>query len=377
MRYINFPPYTETEVLERLQQATQTLIDCDIDTIFEYRWDAPNNKFKKIDDADFQDKSLVTRRATWNKTLNEGNKSWSLVKPWLESLNHNKCWFCDGECDQAEYDVEHFRPKKGITKNHTPLMYPPSHHKYGMPLRGYWWLAFDITNYRLACQYCNRANSDTSTIYGKRNDFPLENESSRVLKHDGDLSLEKPLLLDPINSDDTKLLTYLSSGHASPCAVEIDLNEPDLLDKKPISLQEIKANNRILINSNQELLQSHVDTLLNAGISTVIGQFKTDSAFIRANYTVNLLGLNSRNKPTKRAQRWQEILQNITIVEQYTSQRNDQLNNLINDLKQSIRDEVSQIISESHPYVKYYITQLKVLKDLPWICDLIPLDFID
>lgn len=377
MRYINFPPYTDTKILEILQQSTQILIDCDIDSIIEYVLDPSQNKFKKLKDEDFKDKTLKDRRNLWNKTLDEGNKSWSRVKPWLETLNHNKCWFCDGECDQAEYDVEHFRPKKGITQNYAPLMYPAEHPKSGMPLRGYWWLAFNINNYRLACQYCNRANSEESTSYGKKNDFPLENESSRVLKHEYDLSLEKPLLLDPINSDDTKLLTYLSSGHASPCAVEIDLKELDLLEKKPISFEEIKYNQQTLIKRNQELSQSDIDTLIHAGINTIIGQFKTGSAYIRPNYTINLLGLNNRNKPTKRAQRWQEILQNIAIVEQYSSNQNNQVKSLINDLKNSVRSEVSHVIHESHPYVKYYITQLKVLKDLPWICDLIPSDFID
>jgi len=377
MRYINFHPYTDTEILEILQQSTQTLMDCDIDSIIEYVLDQSQNKFKKLKDEDFKDKSLKDRRNLWKKTLDEGNRSWSRVKPWLETLNHNKCWFCDGECDQAEYDVEHFRPKKGITQNYAPLMYPAGHPKSGMPLRGYWWLAFDINNYRLACQHCNRANSEASSSYGKKNDFPLENENNRALNHSSDLSLEKPLLLDPINSNDTKLLTYLSSGHASPCAVEINLNEPNLLDKQPISLQEIKANDIVLISSNQELLKSNVDNLLDAGISTIIGQFKADSVFIRANYTINLLGLNNRNKPSKRVQRWQEIFQKIDIVEKYTSLPNDATNDIINDLKQSIRDDISHVVCESYPYVKYYITQLKVLKDLPWICDLIPPDFID
>jgi hypothetical protein len=377
MHYINLPDFTQADVLEKLEQATQLLIECDIDSITEYAWDSEKNKFKKLDDKDFTDENIKTRRANWNKSLKDGNKVWSLVKPWLEKLNHNKCWFCDGECDQAEYDVEHFRPKKGITQNHTPLMYPASHHKNGMPLRGYWWLAFDITNYRLSCQYCNRGNSEASISYGKKNDFPLENESSRVLKPDDDLSVEKPLLLDPINSNDTKLLTYLSSGYASPCAIAINLTEPNILDKKPISFEEINHNQQTLIKRNQELFQPDIDALIHAGRTKVIGQFQTESAYTRPTYTINLLGLNSRNKPTKRAQHWQEILQKISIVEKYSHQQNEQLNGIINDLKNSIRNDVSNVIHESHPYVKYYITQLKVLKDLPWICDLIPPDFID
>ena len=45
MRYINFP-YTDTKILEILQQSTQILIDCDIDSIIEYVLDPSQNKFK-------------------------------------------------------------------------------------------------------------------------------------------------------------------------------------------------------------------------------------------------------------------------------------------------------------------------------------------
>ena len=111
---------------------------------------------------------------------------WSLIKRDLESLSFGKCWYCEARQIRSRMAVDHFRPKNNV-KNVNP------EHD------GYWWLAFDVSNYRLSCTFCNSLVKDEDgTTRGKQDLFPLLDESARARTPDDDLELEKPTLLDPL-----------------------------------------------------------------------------------------------------------------------------------------------------------------------------------
>lgn len=69
----------------------------------------------------------------------------------LRNLFYNKCAYCE----KIDYkpDVEHFRPKKGVTN--------PNGNKHG-----YYWLCYNWTNLLPACSKCNSGQ-------GKWNKFPI------------------------------------------------------------------------------------------------------------------------------------------------------------------------------------------------------------
>lgn len=81
------------------------------------------------------------------------------VRGILYAAQGRVCGFCGCQHPRNDRgDVEHFRPKSSTR---------------GVPPNGgYWWLAYDASNYLLSCSVCNRTH--------KRTKFPLLDETSRV-----------------------------------------------------------------------------------------------------------------------------------------------------------------------------------------------------
>jgi uncharacterized protein (TIGR02646 family) len=129
---------------------------------------------------------------------------WQRLKPELERISDGKCWYCEAKNIRFDAQVDHHRPKNKV-KNIDGTEEP-----------GYWWLAFDHTNFRLSCCFCNCLHKGKDGVSrGKANYFPLASGSCRAVSPQG-LKDEKPLLLDPTNSDDPKVLWFLDDGRAYP-----------------------------------------------------------------------------------------------------------------------------------------------------------------
>ena len=79
-----------------------------------------------------------------NELVDKRSDHWGKLKPWLLALSGGKCWFTEARDIASHLDVEHFRPKKA-TRNIK-----------GPERDGYWWLAFDYTNFRIAGTVPNR-----------------------------------------------------------------------------------------------------------------------------------------------------------------------------------------------------------------------------
>lgn len=107
-------------------------------------------------------------------------KLYGVIKAQRMVAQGDKCCFCETKISAGSHgDVEHYRPKKGVTED-------PSH-------GGYWWLAYEPTNLLLSCQVCNQSY--------KGNQFPLKDEAKRAKTPDDSLSDEEPLLLNPLMCD--------------------------------------------------------------------------------------------------------------------------------------------------------------------------------
>jgi uncharacterized protein (TIGR02646 family) len=183
-------------------------------------WEARANEAltelrKEIEDAELAAQSAGENVAdARRKAIKEGldkpkrQKVWRDLAPYLAKLRNYKCWYSETQNPGSNKDVDHFRPKKEVAED-------PDH-------EGYWWLAFDWYNYRYSCQLCNQRRVDTAngTDGGKCEHFPLRPGSFRAKQEADKWQKEEVELLDPIDPEDWKLLTFLPNGQPTPSQAE-------------------------------------------------------------------------------------------------------------------------------------------------------------
>jgi hypothetical protein len=130
-----------------------------------------------------------------NDFIDGKSAHWGKLKLWLQVLSHGKCWFSEVRELYSHYDVEHFRPKVECRDIH------------GAIKDGYWWLAFEYTNYRLCGNVGNRK---------KRGWFPLKPDSLCSTFERPCEESETYYLLDPTDPDDPALIAFDEEGKAIP-----------------------------------------------------------------------------------------------------------------------------------------------------------------
>jgi len=168
---------------------------------------------------------------------------WSDLKEHLQDLFDHRCAYCDGGYEAFGYgDVEHYRPKGRVTED-------PTH-------PGYWWLAYEPSNYLPSCQLCNQK--------AKKNHFPIAGVRARG---PGDsLENEKPLLL---RSDEDRWFDHVrfraSTDSEKPAHAE------NLTPKGLTTIEVLELNRRELRTARlteQQLARGAYVTALNILVST-------------------------------------------------------------------------------------------------------------
>lgn len=130
-----------------------------------------------------------------NDLIEKNGGHWGKLKPWLLHLSHGKCWFTEARDIASHLDVEHFRPKKAARNIKGPER------------DGYWWLAFDYMNFRIAGSVPNRKKGAWFPLrYGSR-------RSTYSRRCEGD---EVAHFLDPTNAYDVSLIAFDEEGKAIP-----------------------------------------------------------------------------------------------------------------------------------------------------------------
>ncbi|SFU13456.1 TIGR02646 family protein [Pseudovibrio denitrificans] len=119
---------------------------------------------------------------------------WRNLKQPLKKLSHDKCYYCEIVQERSDGAVDHFRPKS---------KYP--------------WSAFNCSNYRFSCTFCNSVREDKKNgeIGGKGDDFPLFDETARATCCEGEVN-ESPILLDPCKPDEPGLIDFDETGSPIP-----------------------------------------------------------------------------------------------------------------------------------------------------------------
>jgi len=173
------------------------------------------------------------------------------VRYQLRRLFHNKCAYC--ECIEYKPDVEHFRPKKGVSGH--------QRNKHG-----YYWLCYEWTNLLPVCSACNSKS-------GKWNKFPIAGTRitnppltvSKQLDFDkckvmsSYLQSEVPLLLHPEIDEPTNFFKLEWNGKLT--AID-DINR-----KGEISIDTYNLNRGNLTKARKEVIDnaySFIRLLFNA-----------------------------------------------------------------------------------------------------------------
>lgn len=176
---------------------------------------------------------------------------WRDLKDILGEISNGKCWYCESREIRSHTPVDHYRPKSAVD---------------GLPdHEGYWWLAFDWENYRFCCTYCNSAlkdEEDENVTHGKQDHFPIFDETRRARSSTDNWKQESPLLLDPWEVADTKLLYFDIKGKAVEKFPE---NINRLKYRKANTSIDVYNLNHSKIKNNRMVLYNRIKDLVEAG----------------------------------------------------------------------------------------------------------------
>lgn len=132
---------------------------------------------------------------------------WKEIKKELLKLSNDKCWYTEAKELVSHYHVDHFRPKNNVK------LFKRGNIETVNIDEGYWWLAFDWTNYRIAGAMSNSANADEgSNCRGKQDYFPIRKGCNCADKPECDLNQEMYAILDPTIEEDTMLIAFDETG---------------------------------------------------------------------------------------------------------------------------------------------------------------------
>jgi uncharacterized protein (TIGR02646 family) len=191
--------------------------------------------------------------------INGADKKEQDVVEALKNVYGNKCAFCESK--KINPDIEHFRPKRGITG------LKKSQH------RGYYWLCYEWTNLLPICYECNKS---------KGNQFPILYEELRVstppetddflnckeLQYvNSPLIDEKPMLLHPEYDDNIehnfkfdskgKIIAVDTLERAETTIEVYKLNREDLLFFRKKEIDNIVEKFEVALTSEKEDIFQH------------------------------------------------------------------------------------------------------------------------
>jgi hypothetical protein len=177
MIYINpaYIVFTQAR-LERLKELSDDLRSC-----------PPDQRSSKIDSG---------RTESWGHP--------DIVQA-MKKVVGNKCWYSEVHLDHHDPNVDHFRPKGTIREVDSVSLTNCG----SSP--GYWWLAFDHRNYRLAAIHANQRRVDDSTAGGKADYFPVRGARTPERTEWSNI-VEDYLPLDPCSKTDVSLLWFDPDG---------------------------------------------------------------------------------------------------------------------------------------------------------------------
>ncbi len=148
---------------------------------------------------------------------------WQGLKKYFMKSQHQKCGYCEVQVSD-DGDVEHYRPKSVIQELEAEgtelenLRNLRGRKKPEVTEHGYWWLAYEWSNYLLSCSICNQKYK--SALFPVS--LPRRERSHHKYKFQNpekiDVRREQPLLINPFekNLDPYEYFEYAPSGFIKP-----------------------------------------------------------------------------------------------------------------------------------------------------------------
>ena len=137
-----------------------------------------------------------------NDVVDSNSSHWGELRDWLLALSHGKCWFSEAKDIFSYWHVEHFRPKKEAKDDINC-----DENGKAITRDGYWWLAFDYSNYRI----CGSVGNSTKGGW-----FPLHKDSKCSTIDSQCEETEAAYLIDPTKQCDVALISFQEDGNAIP-----------------------------------------------------------------------------------------------------------------------------------------------------------------
>lgn len=161
------------------------------------------SKFKPSDEwlkksQDLQEQLLCFRdnKTKRDEIIKKNKKVWKELKKELKKLSYGKCWYSEAREIYSHYHVDHFRPK---------LEAVDTFNDKNSNKDGYWWMAFEYTNYRLSGSVGNVKKSNHFAVKSNYANCPEDDISDEVI-----------YFLDPTRPNDYKKLTVDEFGVIKP-----------------------------------------------------------------------------------------------------------------------------------------------------------------
>lgn len=159
-----------------------------------------------------------------------GSSKWSPIKSRLTDALGHKCWYTEAELVGASLTIDHYRPSSL-----------------------YWWLAFEVENYRVACPFSNskkKGNPQHGISGGKGDKFPLLPPQIRA-RSEAEVAAENPVILDPCKREDCDLLAFQADGRP----IVNPAYEEDSIAKRRVNESKLLLNlDHPHFNAKRELL---------------------------------------------------------------------------------------------------------------------------
>ncbi len=181
----------------------------------------PKTGDKYINWEDIEKKHLEVIKkmsASKRKKYIADHPDWNILQKIMIEEYGYKCWYSEAPIGNSELEIDHYRPKNRARQDDEKSIINKNN--------GYWWLAYNIENYRLSGTLANLRRRDrlkeNSEVEGKGDLFPLDLENGKIADDEHSTFCEKPLLLDPIIASDVGLLTYDEDGKIIPNPLIID-----------------------------------------------------------------------------------------------------------------------------------------------------------
>lgn len=230
-------------------------------------------KYLKVAERAQKKLETLTSEVERRKFIKSKSHIWRKFGLYLSQMSYGKCWYSESPDPHSFFDVDHYRPKLEAkrTEEHTDTP-------------GYEWLAFSWENFRYAANCANRllTNHETGIVEGKGSWFPLLPDSDVASWNDRCVHKERPVLLDPVERKDVRLVGLRDDGMIVPSQLAVGsdrervtvsakmygLNLPRIREARLRHMRKVKSDIETALDTLQVVQQPGVSDKIADAIPT-------------------------------------------------------------------------------------------------------------